>query len=139
MTKNFPFLPEREKIETFNTNFSPKLVLNKQFFAFLILWAWVAFVSSYDAYLTVRLRSVIHDSEQNPIARFIMSMDNWDVSLFIGFKMYGTILVLGFLSLMYLVNKKYAFTTVIALALFQTGLLLYLLYDLKEGFSLEFL
>lgn len=99
----------------------------------------MAFVSSYDAYLTVRLRSVIHDSEQNPIARFIMSMDNWDVSLFIGFKMYGTILVLGFLSLMYLVNKKYAFTTVIALALFQTGLLLYLLYDLKEGFSLEFL
>lgn len=113
--------------------------MSKQFFLFFILWAWIALVSSYDSYLTVKLRSVMRDSEQNPIARYIMSKDHWDVSMFIGFKMYGTIIVLGFLSLMYSINKKYAFTIAIVLALFQTGLLFYLLCDTRDGFSFVFL
>lgn len=87
---------------------------------FIILWVWIGFVSSFDTYWTVRLRDEMFHEEQNPIAREIMKIDDWDISLFIGLKMFFTILVLGLLGFLQISNKKLAFTAIFAICLFQT-------------------
>jgi hypothetical protein len=109
-------------------------------FCFSVLWLWIAFVSSFDTYLTVHLQNELELSEQNLIARAILEADDWNVSRFIGLKMFLTIFVMGFLSFVYSFNKKYAFTAIYLIAIFQTSLFLYLLHDSKNvffGFSLE--
>lgn len=88
-----------------------------------------------DTYLTVYLQFILQESEQNPIACFILDMTNWNVSLFIGIKMFGTILVLGTLALLFLWKKKWGMTAAYAIAIFQTGLLFYLVYDHHQGLS----
>lgn len=87
----------------------------------------------------MRLRATIRDSEENPIARYIMSLDNWDVSLFIGLKMFGTLLALWILHWLFIVNRKMAIVVAFAIAIFQAFLMFYFLYDHRMGnFSLSF-
>lgn len=94
---------------------------------------WIAFVSSFDTYLTVHLKDSLKENEQNPIARLIMTADNWNVSMFIGLKMFGTIFSLGILVAIFCCHKRCAFSTIFSIAIFQTLLLLYLLYDHRNG------
>ena len=102
--------------------------LNKFSFLFSVLWIWIAFVSSFDVYLTILLADVIKESEQNPFARFILHRDNWNVSRFIGIKMFCTIFVLGILIAAYYFSKKHAYSIIFSIALFQTLLILYLTF-----------
>jgi len=95
---------------------------------FCILWLWVAFVSSVDNYLVVRFRDVMPHEERNPIARFIMCLDDWDVSSFVGIKMFCTILVLGLLAIIYSSCKYSGLKYVIILSLFQAALFYYLIW-----------
>jgi hypothetical protein len=90
-----------------------------------LLWLWIGFVSSVDSYLVIRYQNSMGDHEQNPIARWIMSEDGWDVSRFIGMKMFLTITILGFLLTLYSHHKKIGYTVMLALAVFQTALLWY--------------
>jgi len=90
------------------------------------MWLWVAFVSSVDNYLVVRFRNDMPAEEQNPIARWIMHSNNWDVSSFVGIKMFSTILVLGILAIIYGRSKSTGLKYVFFLSLFQ-GLLFYYL------------
>jgi len=95
---------------------------------FCILWLWVAFVSSVDNYLVVRFRSDMPHGEKNPVARFIMRLDDWDVSSFVGIKMFCTILVLGLLAIIYSKCKYSGLKYVVILSLFQAALFYYLIW-----------
>ena len=105
-----------------------KQKVNRFSFLFCFLWIWIAFVSSFDVYLTIRLEDVIKESEQNPIARAIMEYDDWNVSKFIGIKMFCTIFVLGVLTATYFFSKKHAYSIILSIALFQTILIWYLTF-----------
>src|SRR3990167_11535350 len=100
-----------------------KKLLNILFF---LQYFYVAFVSCYDTYLLVKFRAHVKEFEENPFARWIMMYDNWDVSLFIGIKMFGTILFLTLVLWIYFAGRKTAFMTIGVLVAFQTFLLLYL-------------
>jgi hypothetical protein len=95
---------------------------------FCILWLWVAFVSSVDNYLVVKFRSDMPHEEQNPVARFIMHLDDWDVSTFVGIKMFCTILVLGILAIIYNRSRFSGLKYAIILSLFQAALFYYLIW-----------
>lgn len=99
------------------------------FIFFCLEWIIIGTVSSYDAYLTIKYRDFLQDCEENPIARWILKSTDWDVSLFIGLKMAGTIITLGILSLIYTFNKKKAYIISFCITVAQIVLLLYL-----EGF-----
>lgn len=66
--------------------------------------------------------------EQNPIARLIMSNNDWDVSSFVGIKMFCTILALGFLSIIYSRCGVSGLRYTAIIAGFQLLLFLYLNY-----------
>lgn len=70
----------------------------------------------------------MHTDEQNPIARLIMASNDWDVSSFVGIKMFCTILVLGFLSIIYSRCGFSGLRYTAIIAGFQLLLFLYLNY-----------
>jgi hypothetical protein len=80
----------------------PSLTLGHILFA--ILWLVVGAVSAIDTFLTVKYRDVMQTTEENPVGRFLIAQDGNDVSLFIGWKVAGTIACLGLL----IVVAKYA-------------------------------
>lgn len=90
-------------------------------------WVLIGLVSSFDVYLSVKLRDVLHHEEWNPLGRFLLQMDNDDVALFMGVKVAGTIAALGILVLLYDWNKKWGHTIVAAISFFQASLLIYML------------
>ena len=98
--------------------------LDKYTFGFL--WLFIGLVSAYDAYWLVKLREVIVENELNPIGRFLIYIDNGDVSLFLGLKFGGTILVLGFLLITYFFKKWLAWCLIVPLSIAQLLLLVYL-------------
>lgn len=102
-----------------------KLKINYIFFLILL---WIALVSSFDAYLTVYFQNLMEDHELNPFARLIMAANDWDISLFIGIKMFGTILSLWILTILYIVKNKYVYCVTYCIGVFQTILLIYLLW-----------
>jgi multisubunit Na+/H+ antiporter MnhF subunit len=108
-------------------------------FLFILLWLWIAFISCFDSALTILLKNQLHDFESNPVARIILEYDQWEPSRFIGLKMFGTILVLGVITLIYSYSKKFGFTILISIALVQTVLFLYLLglSDKRSGVTLD--
>ncbi len=102
---------------------------------FAVLWLFIGAVSAVDAALTIRYAPALH--EQNPLAAaFIRDVPDpivprcsvQDVSLLIGAKMFGTLLVLGFLVLLYRRHPVHAQVVVATLSVFQLGLLLYLFH-----------
>lgn len=95
---------------------------------FALLWLWIGFVSSIDAYFTVKYAESLQAMELNPMAGWIMSQDNWDVSRFIAIKKFCTILVLGVLSSILAIRPFHALIVAINLAILQTLLLLFLLF-----------
>ena len=87
----------------------------------------MAFVSSIDTGLTVHFRETLLQLEQNPIARNILSSDEWKISLFITLKMFCTILALGILVHVFKKDAKSGLLVACSLAAFQAALLMYLL------------
>lgn len=95
---------------------------------FIVMWMWIGMVSCYDVYLTILYQEHLRDMEQNPIARAIMSADNWNISSFIGLKMAGTIICLGFLMLLFNIDRRFAYTVTSGVAFFQFCLFCYLTF-----------
>ena len=93
---------------------------------FPTLWMFIGFVSSCDAYLTIKYQEQICYLESNPVGRLLLSLDGGEPGLFIGAKFLGTIMVLGFLTTLYRANRPMATLLTSALAVFQFGLLCYL-------------
>ncbi len=90
---------------------------------FCILWLFIAAVSSYDLFLLIKFRDVIH--EQNPLGAWLIKYYN-DVSLFAGLKMFGTTIALGILSIIYYNNESKGLLIASVVSLFQSWLLYYL-------------
>jgi hypothetical protein len=99
-------------------------------FIFGLLWLGIGFTSAYDAYLAIKYRDTLAAMEKNPIGLWLMSLDGGDVSLFMGIKFAGTVLVLGILVFCYIKNKGFAWGLIIPLVIFNALLLAYL----KTGF-----
>lgn len=95
---------------------------------FTMCWIFIGGVGAIDTFLTIKLSEGLIHNEQNPIARFILQSDNWDVSKFIGLKMFGTILVLGIVVCIFKRHSNYGLMIVSGIATFQALLLLYLLW-----------
>lgn len=93
---------------------------------FPALWLFIAMVSAFDAALTVKFQQELPHAEMNPMARFLLDLDEWNPGVFIGFKFLGTTLVLGFLTLAHGKNRPLAQLLASVIAMFQLGLLLFL-------------
>jgi hypothetical protein len=102
---------------------------------FAVLWLFVGTSSTLDAALTIHYAPGL--DEQNPEARALIREEPdpagpWfvhrDLSLLIGVKMLGTLLVLGVLVLLYRRWPFHAQLVVTGLSVFQIGLLLYLFH-----------
>jgi hypothetical protein len=95
-------------------------------FAFFAMWLVIACVSSVDTYLTLRFREELFYEELNPVARFLLEVDGWEPSVLIGSKFLGSILVLGFVSLLYSQNRRIGLIVTGAVAGAQLLLLAFL-------------
>lgn len=93
------------------------------FFAF---WVWIGFVSCIDTALSVKYRDQLIYVEENPIAVWILQMDDGTLAQFVAIKMFGTIIVLGCLITLLNFRMKWGLTVAVALAMFQACLLGYL-------------
>ena len=103
---------------------------------YTILWMIIALVSSIDIYWSVRLHETLSESELNPLGQIIMYADNKNVSLFMGFKTFGTFLVLGFLAIFYGIKRRMAWGVITGVFLFQLWLLFFLtIYDSQNSLS----
>ncbi|MGQ0637272.1 MAG: hypothetical protein ACT4QC_21905 [Planctomycetaceae bacterium] len=94
---------------------------------FPCLWTFISLVSAFDVYLTVRFQEHLGYQEENPVGRWLLELHGWEPSLLIGAKFFGSTLVLGFLTLAYLRDRRMGLVFTTALAIFQFGLLGYLL------------
>ena len=93
---------------------------------FVTMCLFVAAVSVYDAYLVVKCKSVILHTEQNPICRYLISLDVKNMSVFLPAKFCGTSLVILFLMTLYRTRRQMWFPVTAGLASFQLWLLFYL-------------
>jgi len=90
------------------------------------LWLFIALVSAFDAYLTIKFQEHLCHLESNPLARMLLQVEGWNPSLLIGSKFFGSILVLGILTILHLQNRRVGLLVTAALASFQLWLLGYL-------------
>jgi hypothetical protein len=105
---------------TVSSDFSPWSFL----FAGILLY--VGAVSVYDGYLVVRTGDMIRDFELNPVGRLLIDCNGGDPSLFLVAKTIGTVLVMFMLSALNRRSKRIARPVAFTLALFQSGLLIFL-------------
>lgn len=94
--------------------------------AFQCLLLFISAVSAIDSYLTVRFQDTLAFHELNPVGRLLLRIGGWEPSLLIGAKLLGTTLVLGILFALYLRHRQAGFAVAAALAVFQLGLLAFL-------------
>lgn len=87
---------------------------------------FVAVVSFYDAYLVVKYDNVILETEQNPVCRYLISLDVQNMSVFLPAKFAGTSFVILILTNMYRRERQMWFPVTAGLATFQLWLLCYL-------------
>lgn len=96
--------------------------------SFTICWLLIAAVASFDTAATSLLHPALKEQEENPVARAILDADNWNFSTFLGLKMFGTCLVLGFLIVANNYKPHHALAIAAALAGFQLLFIFYSFY-----------
>ena len=98
--------------------------------SFNIMWYLIGFISAIDVYYAIKWREVLPQMEENPFGRMLIKYDADDISLFMGLKVAGTVLVLGFLQNWFLLSKREgrirANRVTIGVFLFQIWLFLYM-------------
>jgi hypothetical protein len=87
---------------------------------------FVGAVSLYDGYLVIRTGDEIREFEKNPVGLCLIEYNYGDPTLFLLAKAAGTLVVLGSLTLLYRRSQRMALPVAYALALFQSGLLIFL-------------
>ena len=103
-------------------------------YVYSLLWLFVGYVSSYDMYLAIKNQNILLENEQNPIGRYLIIEDGGSVALFMSVKFFGTVLTLGFLSLLYKYKENWAWISMIALCFFQFILLCFINESWIVGF-----
>ena len=101
-------------------------------YAFNTMWYLIGLISALDVYYAIKFQKMLLETEKNPAGIFLIEIANGDVSLFIGCKVAGTVIVLGILQNAFLVCDKqtrFAFKLTFitfCVTLFQIWLLYYL-------------
>lgn len=90
------------------------------------LWAFVAAVSVYDAWLVVVFREIIHYTEENPVGRLLIQLDSNGINYFLGAKAVGTVIVLLALIGVHRLSHRHREWIMGGVASFQAWLLWYL-------------
>src|SRR5262245_4535758 len=91
------------------------------------LWLIIGLVGALDTYLTVKYRRSMPQVEENPVGVMLMRWDGGDVSLFVGVKVAGIILVLGVLAaIVRWTRTSFAYAVLAPIALAQLALVGYL-------------
>ena len=93
---------------------------------FCAMWVLIGFVSSYDVYLSVLNGEYLYELEENPMARYIIA--EYGVPFFVGFKMFGTIISLGIITMLYHSYRKAAWVINTSIFSVQMALFAYLIY-----------
>ena len=93
---------------------------------FAVMWMAIGFIFAIDLYWAVKNQQTMLYNEENPIVRYLIGLDDGSVALFMGIKMAGTILALGFLIFLYHYRRLYAWLSMIFLTAAQFLLLYYL-------------
>jgi hypothetical protein len=88
-------------------------------YIFGVQWLIIGLVSAIDVYLTIRYAATIN--ELNPLGNYLMHIGG--VELFMGLKMYGTILVLGALAFLYHRRKSMGLVVSTGVCMAQLALL----------------
>src|SRR5262245_20902566 len=87
---------------------------------------YVAAVSVYDGYLVLRSGDLIREFERNPVGSYLIEFNHGDPSLFLLVKAAGTVLVLVAMWGLHRRYRRLSHPVTYAIALFQSGLLLFL-------------
>jgi hypothetical protein len=103
---------------------SRRLFVWPPFFAAILFY--VCAVSAYDGYLVVRTGDEIREFERNPIGLLLINCDGGSPCLFLVAKAAGTLLVLYLLRTLNHRSQRLARPVTFAIALFQSGLLIFL-------------
>lgn len=96
---------------------------------FAICLAIVTLVSVHDAVLIVINHRIIGEFEENPIGSFLLNIQGGQVWLFFCTKLLGTSLVIAVLVTLYEYRRSMGMICVLALSVFQLGLLSYLTFS----------
>ena len=92
---------------------------------FKSLLGLICVISVFDGYLLWYFRDVVE--EQNPIMWYLIHIQSGDVTLALGCKLFGTILVTLTSAWLFHRHKRLAWPVVVGLAVFQVSLLCYML------------
>ena len=94
------------------------------------MWYIIGFISAIDVYYAIKFSKTLPDMEQNPFGRYLIEITCGDISLFIGCKVAGTVIVLGILQNAFLLGKRETKLTVEKITFgvftFQLWLFLYM-------------
>lgn len=97
---------------------------------FPLLWSFIGLVSMIDSYFAFRFRDLLRDLEENPAGRYLIELQNGQVSVFLRTKAAGTIAVLGILAAFYVYRHRWRVPIIGSVAAFQMGLLVYMTMSL---------
>ena len=86
----------------------------------------IAAISVHDAMLLALSDQVIHETEQNPIGRWLITLGGGEVWLFIAIKLAGTTTACTAIAAMFTRWPKQSLTIASSVACFQGALLVYL-------------
>ena len=103
-----------------------KVPLKKDNIIFEFLCFVIAIVSAIDLYFIGKTRTIIEESEQNPVGRYLIHLDNGDISIFIAAKFLGTMLALYILFKLHRLQFKHTLLITSIIFISQIALLIYL-------------
>lgn len=94
------------------------------------MWLTIGLVSAVDVFYAIKFQKSLMELEENPVGLHLLQISNGDISLFMGLKVAGTVLVLGFLQNAFhlgdLSRKHMILKITFGVTLFQLWLLYYL-------------
>ncbi|MCA9047629.1 MAG: hypothetical protein KDA89_02810 [Planctomycetaceae bacterium] len=93
---------------------------------FGVMLTLILSVSAYDTMLIVQYRDWIGHLEENPIGRWLISLDSGNINLFVRSKLAGTLVVAVTLITLKRRRSTKTMPVTTSLAAYQTGLLTYL-------------
>ena len=95
-------------------------------FCFWVSLVLIVAISGYDTYMTVQLQENLISRELNPLAKYLLVLDDGKVSLLLGCKVFGTSVTA--ISLAYLRLCKYRYLWVVTSSLLFVQTLVVLSY-----------
>ena len=94
-----------------------------------LMWSCVAIIASvsmYDVYWSFKTQFVLAETEQNPIGKWLINLDNGDIALFMTVKMMGTMFVILAIPALFFFRRRWGMSACVSVATFQLCLFCYL-------------